>query len=85
VAASGTNPMEHHFERLAADADDVVDLLNRQHAEGGDLHPEVLPKAARLRTSLHDLREALTHNEHIAMGADDIWKTLTRKHDGREV
>ena len=77
--------MAHHFEHLAADADDVVALLSRQHEQGGDIHLEALPKAARLRTSLHDVLEALRHNEHLAMGADDVWKALSRKHAGREV
>jgi hypothetical protein len=79
------NAMTQHLEHLAADADDVFELLTRQHEAGGDLHPEALPKAARLRTSLHDVLQEVSHHEHLAMGADDVWQALTRKHYGREV
>lgn len=79
------NAAHHHFERLAADADDVVEMLTRQHADGGDLHPEALPKATHVRTSLHEVLDAIRHNEHLAVSADDLWSTLNRRHTGREV
>jgi hypothetical protein len=75
----------HHIEQLAADADDLMALLTRQHEEGGDLHPEALGKAARLQTSLHAVLNALTKHEHIAMGAEDVWRTFSREHRSREV
>jgi hypothetical protein len=72
--------LDTHLEHLAADADDVVAMLNRQHADGGDIHPEALPKAARLQTSLRKVIDALRHHEHLAAGGDDVWGTLTREH-----
>ena len=85
MADTDATPMAHHFQHLAADADEVVALLSRQHEQGGDIHLEALPKAARLRTSLHEVLDALRHNEHLAMGADDVWKALSRNHADREV
>jgi len=63
-----------------ADAEDIEALLTRAHTEGGDVHPEALGKSERLATSLRDVIHALTEHEHLAMGADDVWKTLTVKH-----
>ncbi|MEQ8719178.1 MAG: hypothetical protein RIE08_16330 [Acidimicrobiales bacterium] len=77
--------LRHHLEHLAADADDVVAMLTRRHAEGGDIHPEPLAKAERLQTSLREVIDALTHHEHLAMGADDVWAMLTRKHSETEI
>lgn len=71
---SGTLP--HHLEHLAADANDVVAMLTRQHADGGDIHPEALPKAERLATSLRQVIDALTTHEHLAAGAEDVWRML---------
>jgi len=70
----GTLP--HHLEHLAADANDVVAMLTRQHADGGDIHPEALPKAERLATSLRQVIDALTTHEHLAAGAEDVWRML---------
>lgn len=70
----GTLP--HHLEHIAADADDVVAMLTRHHAEGGDIHPEALPKAERLATGLRQVIDALTTHEHLAAGADDVWRLL---------
>jgi hypothetical protein len=75
----------HHLEHLAADADDVVALLTRNHEEGGDIHPEALPKAEHLQTSLRDVIRALTHHEHLAMKADDVWGMFTREHEAGEI
>lgn len=72
-----------HLEHLAVDADDVVAMLTRHHEAGGDLHPEALPKAERLKTSLNEIIHALTHNEHLAMDADDVWGVLNREHHER--
>ncbi len=77
--------LAHHLAHLAADADDVVAMLSRPHAEGGDIHPEALPTAERLQTSLHDVLHALADHEHLAMSADDVWKVLTRKHQASEI
>ena len=75
--------LAHHLGHLAADADDVMALLAAQHAEGGELHPEALAKTERLQSSLHDVIHALTHHEHLAMGADDVWGVLSRRHDAK--
>jgi len=72
--------LAHHLSHLAADADDVEAFLSRAHVEGGDIHPEALGKSERLATSLRDVIHALTEHEHLAMGADDVWKGLTVKH-----
>lgn len=71
----------NHLGNLAADADDVKAMLTAQHAAGGDIHPEALDKAERLQTSLHEVIRELTRHEHLAMGADDVWATLNRKHN----
>ena len=73
-----------HLSHLAADADDVVAMLNAHHGEDGDLNPAALGAAARLQTSLHDVIHALTHHEHLAMSSDDVWSALTVKHQGRD-
>ena len=72
--------LAHHLEHLAADADDVLAMLEVQHSAGGDIHPEALGKAERLQTSLRDVVDALTHHEHLAMDSDDVWNALTAKH-----
>ena len=77
--------LDIHLEHLAADADDVVAMLTRHHDEGGDIHPEALPKAARLETSLRKVIDALRHHEHLAAGADDVWAMLTREHKGPDI
>ncbi|MFV0259600.1 MAG: hypothetical protein ACK5PP_14285 [Acidimicrobiales bacterium] len=69
-----------HLDHLAADADDVVAMLNRQHDAGGDIHPEALPKAARLQTSLKQVIEALRTHPHLAASSDDVWAMLNRQH-----
>ena len=66
-----------------ADAEDIEALLTRAHTEGGDVHPEALGKSERHATSLRDVIHALTEHEHLAMGADDVWKGLTIKHSGK--
>jgi len=76
--------LEHHLERLAVGADDIVAMLTRQHDDGGDIHPDALPKAERLATSLRDVIHALTHHEHLAMTADDVWQALTIKHQEQD-
>lgn len=58
-------------------------MLTRQHEAGGDLHPEALPNAERLQTSLRAVIHALTHHEHLAMSADDVWAALTLEHTRR--
>lgn len=78
-------PMQLHLEHLAADADDVVAMLTARHEEGGDLHPEALPRAQRLQTSLRDLVHALSQHEHLAFSFDDVWQALSRRHEDREV
>jgi hypothetical protein len=72
--------LAHHLGHLAADADDVAEMLTRSHEEGGDIHPEALAKSQRLSTSLRDVIHALTEHDHLAMSSDDVWKMLTRKH-----
>lgn len=69
-----------HLEHLAADADDIVAMLTRQHNEEGDIHPEALAKSERLQTSLREVISALTHHERLAMKADDVWAALSVKH-----
>ncbi len=85
--AAGTDDTDlaTHLATLASDASGLSEVLNAHHAEGGDIHPETLDKAARLETSLHKVVQALTHHEHLAMGADDIWRMLNREHRGREI
>ena len=73
--------LARHLKHLAADADDVLAMLQVQHSEGGDIHPEALGKAERLQTSLRDVIEALTHHEPLAMDSKDIWNALTVKHN----
>ncbi len=73
----------HHLEHLAVDADEVVAMLTRHHEAGGDLHPEALPKAERLQTSLRAVIHALIRHEHLAMAADDVWAALTVEHTRR--
>ncbi|CCM65644.1 MULTISPECIES: hypothetical protein [Candidatus Neomicrothrix] len=73
--------LAHHLGHLAADADDVMAMLTAHHAEGGDLHQDALAKTERLQSSLHDVIHALTRHEHLAMGSDDVWAMLSRKHD----
>lgn len=72
--------LAHHLGHLAVDADDLEAFLTRQHDDAGDIHPEALGKSKRLATSLRDVIHALTEHEHLAMGADDVWKALTVKH-----
>lgn len=77
--------LAHHLEHLRADAADVEAMLTVAHDEEGDIHPEALGKAARLKTSLAEVIHALTHHEHLKAGADDVWKMLTIEHKGREI
>lgn len=77
--------LAHHLEHIAADADDVVAMLTRNHDEGGDIHPEALPKAARLQTSLREVIRALIHHDHLAMKSDDVWAVFTREHEAGEI
>ena len=72
--------LAHHLEHLAASADDLSAMLTRSHDDAGDIHPEALPAAEKLSTSLKDIIHALTHHEHLAMSSDDVWKTLSVKH-----
>ncbi len=74
-----------HLGTLAADAESLSRMLHAQHDEHGDIHPEELSKAAALETSLKDVIHALTHHEHLAMSADDVWKTLNVEHKHREI
>lgn len=74
--------LAHHLTHLAASADDLVEMINRPH-KGGEIHPEALPASEHLAASLKDVIHALTHHEHLAMDSDDVWKTLSRKHQGR--
>lgn len=76
--------LAHHLGHLAADADDVVEMLTRSHEEGGDIHPEALAASKRLSTSLRDVIHALTEHEHLAMSSDDVWAMLTRRHEGHD-
>lgn len=72
--------LARHLEHLAADAGDLAAMINVSHSEGGDIHPEALRKSERLQTSLRDVIHELTHHEHLAMSADDVWAALTVKH-----
>ena len=74
--------LAHHLAHLAATADDVAAFLNRDH-ETSEIHPETLKKSEHLVASLRDVIYALTHNEHLAMTSDDVWKALTLKHKGQ--
>ncbi len=74
-----------HLSTLADDASGLSALLNAEHSAEGDIHPEALVKAAKLETSLREVIKALTHHEHLAMGADDIWKALSVEHEDREI
>ncbi len=60
-------------------------MLTRNHDEGGDIHPEALPKAARLQTSLREVIRALIHHDHLAMKSDDVWAVFTREHEAGEI
>lgn len=71
--------LAHHLAHLAASADDLAEMINREHEEG-EIHPEALANAEHLATSLKDVIHALTHHEHLAMSSDDVWKALTVKH-----
>lgn len=75
------NTLANHLSHLSATADDVVRFLNRPH-DGSEIHPEALAKSEQLATSLKDVIHALTHNEHLAMTSEDVWKTLSAKHRG---
>ena len=80
-----TDPQEpetlaQHLGHLAADADDIKQLITRQHDAGGDIHPEALGKADRLSTSIRDVINALHEHEHLAMTADDVWSVLSVRH-----
>lgn len=77
--------LTNHIKLLLADATDVTALLNVHHRDGGDVNPETLGKAERLETSLGEVVEALTHHEHLAMDADDVWHMLSVKHKEREI
>lgn len=80
--------LAHHLEWLIADAEDLKALLNADHSDGGDIHPEALPKAERLHSGLSEVLHALTHHEHLeplAVDADDVWAMLTRKHTETEL
>ena len=76
--------LAHHLEHLAADADDVLAMLQVTHAAGGDIHPEALGKAERLHTSLRDVIHALTDHEHLAMDSHDVWNAITIKHKAHD-
>ena len=76
TSPSDPSPVPLHLEHLAADADDILAMLSRHHDEGGDLHPEALPKAEHLATSLRQLIEALHTHEHLAAGMDDVLRML---------
>ena len=69
-----------HLGHLAAGLDDVVAMITTHHDDGGDIHPAALAKAASLQTSLSDIIYALTHHDHLAMKADDVWASLSIKH-----
>ncbi len=75
--------LAHHLTHVAASADDLVQLLNLPHPEGG-IHPEALAASEHLATSLRDVVHALTHHEHLTMSSDDVWKALTLKHTGSD-
>jgi hypothetical protein len=75
--------LAQHLGHLAADADDIKELLTRRHHEGGDIHPEALGKADRLATGLRDVIGALGEHEHLAMTADDVWAALSIRHRSR--
>lgn len=79
--SSPPGTLAHHLGHLAADADDVLAMLQVQHDEHGDIHPEALGKAERLQTSLHDVIAALSTHEHLKMDADDVWRALTVRHE----
>lgn len=71
--------LAHHLSELAATAEDLKAFLSQPH--DGDVHPEALANSERLSASLRDVIHALTHHEHLAMSTDDVWKTLTQKHN----
>ncbi len=77
--------LAQHLGSLADDASGLSALLNASHAEGGDIHPEALARAAKLETSLRQVIHALGHHDHLAMDADDIWHALDVEHHGREI
>jgi len=68
--------LPHHLEHLAMDADDIVAMLTRLHRDGGDVHPEALPKAERLSTSLRQMAEAFRTHAPLAANADDVLRML---------
>lgn len=82
--------LTEHLEGLAVHADDLVSMLTVQHREGGDIHPEALPKAEHLKTSLRDVvralvhREPLPHPERLAASGKDVEALLTREHQPHE-
>ena len=76
TGTSSPDPHPFHLAHLAADADDVVAMLTRHHEDGGDIHPEALPKAERLATSLRQLITALGTHEPLAASTDDVLHML---------
>lgn len=72
--------LANHLEHLAADADDLSELLSRSHESAGDIHPDALGRSEKLATNLRAVIDALGKHEHLAMGADDVWAMLTREH-----
>lgn len=71
--------LAHHLSELASTADGLK-LKLAEPRPGGEIHPEALGEAAKLSTSLSAVIHALTHHEHLALGADDVWKALTVEH-----
>ncbi len=61
-ADDGAAAHSEHVDRLAADTDDLVAMLTRHHAAGGDLHPEALDASTRLAASVRDLQAMLSRN-----------------------
>ena len=68
-----------HLEQLAMTADDVKAMITRSHEEG-EIHPDVVAQTEQLASGLRDVVNALMHNEHLAIGSDDVWKALMVKH-----
>lgn len=83
-SASADDRLDHHLERLAVDADDIAAFLTAEHDPEGDIRPEALGKAEGLATSLREVIHALTHHEHLAMKADDVWRAISRRHQGKD-
>lgn len=71
-----SSPLPLHLDHLAMDADDIVAMLTRHHDEGGDIHPEALPKAERLSTSIREIAHAFRVHDHLLAGADDVCRML---------